>query len=284
MAGQLADILAEKVPAIHVVDVGAMMLEQPPYHHVLTLPKTTLLGFEPGDDEREKLEDSANPGHKFLPFVVGRGGPAVFRSCEWNATSSLYEPNTRLLERFSGMAELHVVAERIEVETVALDDIPLVQPMSFLKMDVQGAELDIVMGAERSLKDTLVIHAEVLFVPMYENAPGFGDLDVALRARGFHLHHMTQPGKGTFAPLTRKPGSVGGQWLWADVVYVRDFMKLASLEPDQLLALALILARCYGAHDFALLALQHYDAKMGTRLWSEYSLALTGTEKAPRPL
>jgi FkbM family methyltransferase len=280
----LAQLIGSKIPPIRIVDVGAMMLEQPPYKPLLDLPKTTLVAFEPGDEEREKLIKASSPNAVILPNVVGRGGPAVFRVCTWNATNSLYEPNTRMLRRFSKMASLHTVAKRIEVETVSLDDVPEARGMQYLKIDVQGAELDVILGAPKASSSLLVAHVEVQFMPLYEGVPLQGDVDLALRGLGLRLHSMTPPGRGTLAPLQRKRESPGGQWLWADALYFRDFMTLGELAPDDLLALALIADGCYAAHDLALLALQHHDAKCGTELYAGYCKLLLGEVRAPEPL
>ena len=277
-------LLDELTPAVRIVDVGAMLLETPPYAPLLSLPGTTLVAFEPGDEEREKLRQSASRSHVILPHVVGRGGPAIFRECTWNATNSLYEPNTELLRRFSGMSELHTVANRVEVNTVSLDDVPEAQGMQYLKIDVQGAELDVIEGAPKTCETLLVAHVEVQFMPLYEGVPLQGDVDLAMRKLGLRLHSMSPPGRGTFDPLKRKQGVGGGQWLWADALYVRDFMKFAQLEPEQLLVLALIAEGCYSARDLALFALQHYDAKKGSNFHQTYCSMLLGQPRVPEPL
>jgi FkbM family methyltransferase len=281
---RLTEILGSAIPPIKVVDVGAMMLEEPPYAPILELPGASLVAFEPGEKERRQLVLSAKPGHTILPHVVGRGGPATFRSNTWNATSSLYEPHTRLLERFSGMAPLHTVAERLAVDTVSLDSLPEVHGMKYLKIDVQGAELDVILGAPAAMSTTVVAHVEVQFVPLYEGVPLHGDVDVAMRNLGFLMHSMTPPGCGTFAPLVRKQGVRGGQWMWADVLYVRDFMRFDQLSPADLLATALIAESCYGARDLALLALQHHDEKTGSGFYGAYCTMLLGHERAPVPI
>lgn len=286
----VAKLAGDRVPAIQVVDVGAMLLETPPYKPLLDLPRSTLLGFEPGEEERLKLEkhygvDKTPDGRQrytFLPHVVGDGRDGVFRSCEWNATSSLYEPNVPLLSRFMGMREAHVAKERIPVKTRSLDELPEALGMTMLKMDVQGAELDVIRGATKALSTAVFVHLEVQFVPLYEGVPYFSDVDVAMRQRGFIMHSMTRPGTGTFAPLGRKPGSGNGQWLWADAMYFRDFMKLDQLSSDQLMALAIIAERCYQQHDLALAALRAYDDKEGTGFYESYCVSIVGQVR-PKP-
>lgn len=75
------------------------------------------------------------------------------------------------------------------VEQVRLDDM-VDDEIDILKLDLQGYELEALKGAERSLPSTKLVLIEVEFVPLYENQPLFGDLDVFLRERGFFLLNL----------------------------------------------------------------------------------------------
>ena len=55
----------------------------------------------------------------------------------------------------------------------------------FLKMDVQGYELNVLLGAEETLKDTLVVFTEVLFDQFYEGQADFPAMLDFMRTRGF---------------------------------------------------------------------------------------------------
>nr|WP_244567251.1 FkbM family methyltransferase [Escherichia coli] len=49
-----------------------------------------------------------------------------------------------------------------------------------LKIDTQGSELNILVGGEQVLNNTLCIQLEVSFIPLYEGQPSFGEIDVYL--------------------------------------------------------------------------------------------------------
>jgi hypothetical protein len=87
-------------------------------------------------------------------------------------------------------------------------------------------------GAEQILKNVLVIHTEVEFVPMYKNQPLFADIDAHLRERGFAFHRMGVAGRA-FKPLiaNNNPNMMLSQMLWADAIYIRDFMDFDRLRP-----------------------------------------------------
>ena len=116
-------------------------------------------------------------------------------------TSSLFEPNSPLLAKFQTLDGVTRIVNVSTVETRRLDDIPETAGADFLKMDVQGGELLVLKGAEARLKDVLVVHTEVEFVPLYKDQPFFADIDGFLRARGFAFHKINALAGRTFKPL-----------------------------------------------------------------------------------
>ena len=66
------------------------------------------------------------------------------------------------------------------------------------------------------------------------------------------------------------------QMLWADAVYVRDFMRFDILPPDRLIQLAIIAHAVYAAPDLAHYALEQHDRSTGAGLAATYLQRLTG--------
>ncbi len=264
---KIADVLGPLTPKIDVVDVGAMWLggEGVSYMPLVTAGLARVVGFEPVRAECDKLNALNLPNQKYLPYFVGDGSKRKFHLTNKPMTSSLYEPNTRLLSRFQILEELTQTVEISDVQTQRLDDIPEITNIDFIKIDVQGAELDVIRGGTRVLKNAVVIHTEVEFVPMYKNQPLFGDVDAALRAQGFLLHSFVSMSGRAFKPFMApgQPHRPLRQNLWGDAVYVKDFDNFAALTPEQLLKTAVILHELYQSWDLASLALANYDAKLG---------------------
>lgn len=268
----LSRLLAGKVGAVEIVDVGAMDVEglTPPYASLLAVPGAArLTGFEPVPEECAKLNARAAPGRRFLPYFVGDGSEGVFRTCDPPMTSSLYEPNLDLCDRFFALSEVMKVVKREPVKTTRLDDMSDLTQIDYLKMDIQGGELNALRGGDRILRDALVIDVEVEFVPLYRDQPLFGDVDRQLREMGFCFHGF--PG-GRVAGRAMRPlshptedSATYGQVLWADVVYVRDFTRFDKLSPEQLLKLAMVMNDVYSAPDMAAHALMERDRRTGSR-------------------
>ena len=248
-----------------------------PYAPLLGALECDVIGFEPVAAELEKLNRTKKESELFLPYFIGDGSIRTFYECNASMTSSLFEPNTALLQKFQNLEELVRVVKTSSVATKRLDDIDEVKGTDFLKVDVQGAELLVFRGAEKLLSDVLVIHTEVEFLELYKGQPLFSDIDAFLRAHGFQLHKMSQTGR-TFKPLIvdNDINAVMSQILWGDAVYVRDFMAFERLPAAGLLKLVAILHENYHSFDLALLALQAHDHQTGSQLHQAYLDRLTG--------
>lgn len=261
-AFSILEVLPER-PTIKVVDVGAMSLgdEHDAYAPLVKSGIADVVGFEPVAAECDKLNALGKSRHRFLPYIVGDGHPGTFYETNVPMTSSLYAPNTALLDKFQNLENLTQVVRTEAVETRRLDDIAEIDDCDFLKTDVQGAELDVFRGAPKLLRQVAVIHTEVEFVPMYRRQPLFADVDVHLRDAGFAFHKLDGAAGRPFKPLMKgkNPNVPISQMLWADAVYARDFMTLESLPPRKLIAMAVILHEVYGSVDLAHLALAAHD-------------------------
>lgn len=163
------------------------------------------------------------------------------------------------------------------VDTVRLDDVDI-GPVDFIKLDIQGGELDVLANARKTLKDTLVIDCEVFFIPIYRGQPLFSEVELELRSQGFVFHRFRNIFSRQFKPLVinGNPFAGGSQQLWAEAaIFVRDFTRLESWSEHALLKAALLLDSLYGSIDLAARMLQKLDErKEGCHYLQEYIQAL----------
>ena len=274
----LGALFDEPPPRIKVVDVGALPVEglTEIYHRLLERDLCDVVAFEPDVALCEKLNAQGDGLCKYFPYFIGDGEPAIFRQCSEPMTSSLFEPNTPLLEMFQNLAELFRVVSRDDVTTRRLDDLDTVRGADFLKMDVQGSERAVIDGAAALLQDVSVVHTEVEFVPLYEGQPLFAEVDQALRGHGFQFHKFHGFAGRAFKPMTvaNDPNARISQMLWSEAVYVKDFMSFDRLAPEHLLKLAIILHEVYQSVDLALLCLAEWDRRHGSKTAMEYQARL----------
>jgi FkbM family methyltransferase len=82
--------------------------------------------------------------------------------------------------------------KHIQMVTTSIDD--LIRNLNIadnqiavLVLDLQGAELEVLKGAQEALKNTLSIHCEVSRTQLYKSQPTFKDIDEFLTSAGFAL-------------------------------------------------------------------------------------------------
>lgn len=237
-----------------VVDIGANPIEgYPPYQKMLGAEVCRVTGFEPQLDALEKLHKSETQYERYLPYTIGTGSRRVLYQCQYSGWTSLFFPDQKALQVFPAFQNNAKVIEHIAVYPQPLDSVSEIQEMDFLKLDVQGAELDCLKSGIGKLRSCVFIQLEISFVTLYEGQPSFGEVDVFLRAQGFMPH--------CFANIKRwpiDPVIVGGdptkplnQLLEADLVYVRNFIEPSSISDEQLKHMALVAHYCYGSFDLA---------------------------------
>lgn len=257
---------------LSILDIGASLSEAPPYQSLVDAGRARIIGFEPVEDECERLNQEYGPPHRFFPYFIGDGKPAIFHETNWVQTGSLFEPNLPLVEKFTNLAELMQPLAKHPVNTTRLDDIAEIDDVDFIKIDTQGAELSIFQNASRALASTLFIQTEVEFLELYKGQPMFADVDTFLRNNGFQFHTINSTGMRTFKPMIYSDPSEGlRQQLWADAVYVRDWMNLDVLSETKLRKYAVLAHDIFQSWDLAYLLLMTLDKRTGENLAAAYA-------------
>lgn len=243
-----------------VVDVGANPIDgTPPYRPLLDAGRCRVIGFEPQADALTELLERKSAVETYLPYAVCDGGEHVLRLCKASGMTSLFEPDTRTLSLFGLLHQAAEVIERRTVATRRLDDIAEIPALDFLKIDIQGGELEVFRGGREKLAGAVVVQTEVSFVTLYEGQPSFGEIDLEMRAQGFLPHSFAAIKRWPIAPavINNNPYQPLNQLLEADVVYVRDFSRPEKLTDQQLMHLAVIVHYCYRSIDLALRCMLH---------------------------
>jgi FkbM family methyltransferase len=261
---------------VEIIDVGASSHGKltEPYAPLMLLSLARVTGFEPDHDACVQLGElyKDQEAFRFLPHFVGRGGPATFHETNWFMTGSLYAPNVDLLQRFQGLAEVVRPVASHPVQTVALKDVPGIAGMDMLKIDVQGAELDVFVGAGALLEDALLIWTEVEFLPLYRDQPLFAEVERYLRDKGFQLFAFdgiaSRPLRA-FADSGR-PAGTRTQALWADALFLPRLERWDDLATPRLAKLALLLDLVADAPDYCHYALTLIDRREGTDYAAAY--------------
>jgi Methyltransferase FkbM domain len=168
--------------------------------------------------------------------------------------SSLFRPNQELISPFSARSAMQEVGTRsIELDT--LDHTLAGRIVDFIKIDAEGAELEILKGAKETLcSKSLGLQLEALFCPIRHNVPIFADLDSFIRNFDFQLFQIQREHwirKNNVSTFESAP-----QLIWGNVLYLlskKSFLKRLQKSPDpqHLFAKYILIVLAYNLYDYA---------------------------------
>jgi FkbM family methyltransferase len=257
--------------AINTLEIGSRPLEgidEPFYQLPKLLPGSRIISFDPGADLAES-SDSEDATHTFFPVALAKGNESrKFYETNDPACSSLFPPNEDLAAQFNRL-EVQYLKETTMIETRSMDDLLQehdIRDIDFVKIDVQGAEVEVFKGGVETLRQASFIVSEVIFVPMYYGQALFGDVCNILTEQDFMFHKFLGLAGRSFKPiiLNNNP-TIPTQHLWSDAVYVKGLLNLQGRSTDTLLKIA-ILAFIYGSPDLTFKCFNLVDQQENTEI------------------
>lgn len=177
-----------------VLDIGANRGEES-RAMLREFPRGTVHAFEPSARCFADLEGLGASEPRLRPHrmaVGARDGVATLLETQSDVLSSLL-PLTELGEEHFGVRG--EVRERVDVPCVRLDTWARrngIERIDFIKIDVQGSELDVLKGLGDLLDGVRAIYSEAQILQEYVGAATLTDLDLFLRERGFSLHQFQE--------------------------------------------------------------------------------------------
>ena len=256
---------------IVAVDVGSRDGVRSAWRSLLRV--ALLVGSDPDPDECARLNAAAEDpaGERYEPFALGAvAGEATLHLTRDPQSSSLFEPNPATLARYPELWR-HEPVNTVAITLSTIDHWAAgagVVGIDALKVDVQGAELEVLRGAEQTLAAARIVETEVEFQELYRGQPLFCDVVSFMREQGLELwrlrelHHcgLSQAergepvfGVGDYVERTR----LGGQLAWGNAIFVRGEMAEAQAPLDwQSRARDACLASVFGFGELAELGLR----------------------------
>lgn len=257
MLTKLIDVLG--IQKIVVADVGARWGADKKWG--VLGDAVSLVSFEPDPEEYRRLSQANTPNVTLIPVALSKSqGTATLHVAQEPGRSSLYQPNTSFLSRYPD-CEGFEVDYKVEVQTDTLDHCLTARGISvldFIKLDVQGSELNIIQGGRDILqKSVFGLEIEVEFSELYQGQPLFPEVDAACKAAGFVLFDL----KPCYWKRRDVPMNGVGQMVCGDALYFKDYIQ-HNITPDPRAAsAAIVLAVVYKKYDYALELLEFFRAK-----------------------
>ena len=124
-----------------------------------------VMSFEPDAEEHARLLAKQRVGDLCLPTALfSTKGEIEINLTKARGSSSIYKPNMKFLSQYTDAARF-TVEKKISVECDTLDHLTAAEKIpkiDFIKLDVQGAELDILKGGKTALaSEAIAIELEV---------------------------------------------------------------------------------------------------------------------------
>lgn len=257
-----------------IFEVGALPMGEEPFYRLLALfPGSRIIAFEPDERLCTSQNESTPAGVTFYPVALGRTEEQRdFFVTEHPMCSSLYRPNEELLSRYNNM-EVARLKEITSVATVSLDTFVTdhgIECVDFIKIDIQGAELEVFQGGSGALENVLAIVTEAELIEHYVNQPLFGDVCAFLSSQGLQFQRFLGFGGRTLKPIVvdDNPSAVSQQ-IWSDVLFIRNLFAVRKLGDEQYLKTA-VLAMLYQCVDVALYCCRKVDMARGSAIGQEF--------------
>lgn len=224
------------------------------------------VGFEPAPEEWARLQaEGPGPWHsrKILPHAIGgTNAKRRLHVPKDPVAASLLPANTNVSAPF-GKVAFFTPVDTIEVDTLTLPDAlgeaGIVQP-DYLKIDAEGAEYEILTGADALLPGLSTLRVEVAFLTFRDGQPVAGELERHLRERGFQMFDLIGPAYWRYHGNVIHPFSdhqhipySKGQLAHGDFLFFRspDSLDLADDGGRKQAVKMAVLAMNFGYFDFA---------------------------------
>ena len=243
--------------------------------HILLdhFPGSEIYAFEVDKEECEKLNKSCKKGMKFFPIALGKKRETrKFYETYMPVCSSLYKPKQKFLELYNNL-NIAYLKNTTEIDTISVDEFSKshnLEYVDFIKIDIQGAELDVFKGGVKTLEKTLMIVSEVEWVEQYIDQPLFGDVSSFLKKQDFMLHKFLGFGTRSLRPIILNQNkNFGSQCFWSDALFIRHILNVSKLSDRDLIKSA-ILSYIYKSPDLTHFYLRKFDEKKNSSICNEF--------------
>lgn len=263
-----------------VLDIGAAPEGNAGYERFADENLIRIIGFEPDNATYSILTNTQSLNKSYLPYALGDGESHTLHICKASGMNSLLVPDTEWLSLFPGFAEWGRVHATEELYSHRLDDINEAKHARFIKMDVQGFELNILKHSINTLQNVAMLQIEASPTPIYKNEPTFFEVGQWLYDNGFVLHTLSNQNKRAFKPFgnDENPFSAVKQIFQLDAVFIPNPLSWQKLDTERLLSLAFFAHTIYQSFDVSMRALLIVDERIKGNRVEQYRkyLSLAG--------
>jgi FkbM family methyltransferase len=166
-----------------------------------------IISFEPNPGAFARLEIAAKADPQWITKQIALDSESrtlTFNLMKRGVFSSLHEPDHSETRTF---VDMNVVERQVPVLTETLDALfsglqeKFHFSSPFLKMDTQGHDLDVFVGASKCLNNFVGLQSELGLTKLYKGASTFSEALAFYQSRGFKLSGLIPSNPGHFPDL-----------------------------------------------------------------------------------
>lgn len=181
--------------------------------------------------------------------LAQQSGSASLCVTKSSQNTSLLKPSSRFAERYriSGLEPV----ELLDVSVSALDEFKFDHISIVIKVDAQGADLDILRGASNLLAEKVdVVIVETCFTHIYENQPLFSDIVEYLSKFGLIFYGYLGNNHYSTKLVNQYKVPTRERLVWTDSIFIKDPIenRVEDVSKDKIIQLIV-----------SLIALEYFD-------------------------
>jgi FkbM family methyltransferase len=226
---------------------------------------TSIIGFEPDAIEAKRLNDTFK-NRKYFGIALW-SNKTTRKVCinEWESTSSMYEPNSGNISNFEPQhwtgrkpkSALDVECDTLDAILAGNEIIP-----DFIKIDTQGAELEILRGAEELLKKyNPLVTCETWCYEVYKGAPMMHEVIAYMDGLGYQIFDMEIAAAWRHKNKANQTINSKQKAIGYEILFVKTLENIVVDDIDVFFKFLLLL-ELYGYRDYAIFLLEQHLALM----------------------
>ena len=249
---------------IVVVDGGARGALFPPFNQLNT-EITKVLRFEPEPDA--DIINHANNDITFNKGLWHSNGKVNLNVAIEPSASSTYPFNIELQRHIDPHIEVRKTKKKVSIEVISLDELIKNNnslKIDFIKLDVHGAEYDVLKGANKVLESTLGLLIESWIIPIHKKQKIRAHVEALVYESNFYVFEEYK--RANWARLKERFSKY--QTVAMDTLYFKDPILDKNIT-NQIDAIKIIgLANLFDHNAYALqLAEYFYKSKILTKIY-----------------
>lgn len=206
-----------------IIDVGAFTGETAEWFCDI-FPNAKVLAIEPFPESFALLQTRAQVNNRIKPFrfaATDFNGTVQLNSNSITHTNGIYPINPTSSDSIAvadskfGEKVAHILNEQITVKAQTLSsfaqDHEISGVIDLLKIDVQGAEIDVLKGSQSILHRVRCVLIEISLYDYYVRSSSIGEVEAILDPYGFSLWSITD--------ISRNP--MNGRTDWVELLYIK---------------------------------------------------------------